>query len=210
MIICAIINKESPQCFFFSVKVRFQNPQTSQRYTSTVNALVTIVREEKFVGLYKGVTSPLVCLKPSPTTNMFSDRSFQATVAFLNGLIFSSYRFFLKLQLDHSGAIPSLTQIALAGAGSGIVTSYAFRLEPILFKPIVTRIITTPVELIKIRQQSSLTPTSTLQVASKIYRDGGISGLYRGLGITALRELSYGPYFFAVCPLDDFPSDELM
>jgi len=63
---------------------------------------------------------------------MFSDHSYhdQATVAFLNGFIFASYRFFLKLQLDHSEAIPSLTQVALAGVGSGIVTSYAFRSSP--------------------------------------------------------------------------------
>ena len=182
--------------------------------TSTANALVTIVREEKFVGLYKGVTSPLVCLnlKPSPTGNMFSNRSYydQATVAFLNGLVFASYRFFLKLQLDHGEAVPSLIQVALAGAGSGIVTSYAFRFQPILFKPVVPRIITTPTDVIKIRQQSSLTPTATRQVVLQIYRDAGIPGLYRGWAVTALRDTNYGAYFFAVCPPNDFASDELI
>ena len=45
-------------------------------------------------------------------------------VAFVNGIVFSSYRFFLKLQLPNAGAIPTLTQIAWAGVGSGIVSSY--------------------------------------------------------------------------------------
>lgn len=43
----------------------------------------------------------------------------------MNGLVFASYRFFMKLQLDSSESIPTLTQIAIAGAGSGIVSSYA-------------------------------------------------------------------------------------
>jgi len=48
----------------------------------------------------------------------------QAMVAFMNGVVFASYRFFMKLQLPNAGAIPTLTQIALAGVGSGIVSSY--------------------------------------------------------------------------------------
>ncbi|KAG5641319.1 hypothetical protein DXG03_005540 [Asterophora parasitica] len=70
-----------------------------------MHAVATIVQEEKFVGLYKGITSPM------------------ATVALMNGLVFSSYRFFMKLQLAHADAIPTLTQITLAGMGSGIVSS---------------------------------------------------------------------------------------
>lgn len=42
----------------------------------------------------------------------------------MNGLVFSSYKFFMKLQLEHAEATPTLAQIALAGAGSGIVSSY--------------------------------------------------------------------------------------
>jgi solute carrier family 25 (mitochondrial carnitine/acylcarnitine transporter), member 20/29 len=43
-----------------AVKVRFQTPDLRQKYSSTFHALSTIVKEEKFVGLYKGITSPLV------------------------------------------------------------------------------------------------------------------------------------------------------
>ncbi|EDR13874.1 uncharacterized protein LACBIDRAFT_230077, partial [Laccaria bicolor S238N-H82] len=145
------------------VKVRFQSPAIASKYTSTFQAIATIIREERFIGLYKGITSPL------------------ATVALMNGLVFASYRFLLKLQLEDSSSTPSITQIALAGAGSGIISS----------------IITTPTELIKIRQQSLLTETTTRQVALQVLRESGIKGLYRGITATALRDIGYGAYFAA-------------
>ncbi|KAK0202319.1 carnitine/acyl carnitine carrier [Desarmillaria ectypa] len=148
---------------FDTVKVRFQNPEMTGKYRSTVHALATIIKEERFIGMYKGITSPL------------------ATAALMNGLVFASYRFFIKSQLETSSSIPTLTQIALAGAGSGIVSS----------------IVTTPTELIKIRQQSLLIPSSTYGVALDILRKNGIRGLYRGIAATALRDLGYGSYFFA-------------
>jgi solute carrier family 25 carnitine/acylcarnitine transporter 20/29 len=43
-----------------TVKVRFQTPDLRQKYRSTFHAFATIVREEKFVSLYKGIMSPLV------------------------------------------------------------------------------------------------------------------------------------------------------
>ncbi|KAF8184484.1 carnitine/acyl carnitine carrier, partial [Pholiota molesta] len=148
---------------FDTVKVRFQSPAIASKYHSTFNAIATIVREERFIGLYKGIMSPL------------------ATTALMNGLVFSSYRFLLKLQLPNAASVPTLTQIALAGAGCGIVSS----------------IITTPTELIKIRQQALLTPTTARQVAWQIFRDNGLRGLYRGLTATALRDCGYGAYFAA-------------
>jgi len=87
----------------------------------------------------------------------------------------------MKVQLDNPNSIPTITQIALAGAGSGIVSS----------------IITTPTELIKIRQQCLLTRTSASRVAFQIFRENGIAGLYRGIVVTALRDCGYGAYFAA-------------
>jgi hypothetical protein len=65
------------------------------------------------------------------------------------------------------------------------------------------RIIMSPVELIKIQQQTitsrdSPLAKSALQVASRIYRRHGIRGLYRGVVSTALRDLGYGSYFAMV------------
>ncbi|KAG5734748.1 hypothetical protein E4T56_gene15467 [Termitomyces sp. T112] len=149
---------------YFSVKVRFQNPQTAAKYRSTLDAVSTIIREERFFGLYKGITSPL------------------ASSALLNGLVFASYRFFMKLQLDHNEATPTLTQITLAGVGTGIVSS----------------ILTTPIELIKIRQQNCLEKSASVySTALQIVRTSGLRGLYRGITATALRDTGYGAYFLS-------------
>jgi hypothetical protein len=43
-----------------TVKVRFQNPAVASKYHSTIHAITSIVREERFTGLYKGIMAPLV------------------------------------------------------------------------------------------------------------------------------------------------------
>ncbi|KAG6917094.1 hypothetical protein DXG01_003914 [Tephrocybe rancida] len=147
-----------------TVKVRFQNPEMAVKYRTTTHAISTIIREEKFIGLFKGITSPL------------------ALSAFTNGLVFASYRFFMKLQLDRGDATPTLTQVTLAGIGTGVVFSF----------------LSTPTELVKIRQQNCIqTSSSAYNTALQIYKSSGASGLYRGFTATALRDTRYGAYFFA-------------
>ncbi|KAF8336237.1 mitochondrial carrier [Amanita rubescens] len=146
---------------FDTIKVRFQSPTISGKYSSTLHAFGSIVHEERLAGLFKGITSPLI------------------TAAFLNGLIFSSYHFFLKVQHESNDAIPTLTQIAIAGALTGVICS----------------VITTPTELIKIRQQDQLVHTSTSQIALKIFKESGVPGLYRGMTVTILRDIGYAAYF---------------
>jgi solute carrier family 25 carnitine/acylcarnitine transporter 20/29 len=146
---------------FDTIKVRFQSPEIADKYTSTFNALTTILREERMTGLFRGITSPL------------------ATVALMNGLVFASYKFFLKLQLEFPDSVPTLAQVCWAGIGCGIVSS----------------IITTPTELIKIREQTMYGGGTTTEITMKILQDSGIRGLYRGLLVTALRDCGYGIYF---------------
>ncbi|KAG6865645.1 hypothetical protein C0991_000564 [Blastosporella zonata] len=108
------------------VKVRFQNPETAIKYRTTAHAISTIIREEKFGGLYKGITSPLVY----HTTRQLFEVTIelfiftQALNALLNGLVFASFQFFTKLQLDRGDDTPTLTQITLAGIGAGVAFSY--------------------------------------------------------------------------------------
>lgn len=47
-------------CNLPAVKVRFQSPAIAGKYHTTFGAIATIVREERVLGLYKGITSPLV------------------------------------------------------------------------------------------------------------------------------------------------------
>jgi solute carrier family 25 carnitine/acylcarnitine transporter 20/29 len=67
---------------------------------------------------------------------------------------------------------------------------------------VLCRIITTPTELIKIKQQLPLATgaaaSSARAIALQIYRLYGIAGFYRGFAATALRDCGYGAYFAAV------------
>lgn len=100
---------------------------------------------------------------------------------------------------------PSLGQICLAGAGSGMVGSYV----PLELTPLIYRLLTCPMELVKvslipklnlikqIRQQSApphLSP-SVIDVCRHIIRTDGIRGMYRGFSATFMRDIAYGPYF---------------
>ncbi|KAL5513443.1 hypothetical protein ACEPAH_3842 [Sanghuangporus vaninii] len=90
---------------FDTVKVRLQNPEVSSKYRSTFHAFSTVIREERFRGLYKGIASPMLSCAP------------------LNGLVFASYHSFMRMQLKHPDHEPTIQQIGLAGVGTGIVSS---------------------------------------------------------------------------------------
>jgi len=108
----------------------------------------------------------------------------------------------MKAQLSDDKATPGLAQIFFAGAGTGMIGSYViFAIKFPFVLNLVFRIITTPTELVKIRQQALLTPISTRQMLQRIVRRDGIRGLYRGITATGLRDTGYGSYFFAVSPL---------
>ncbi|KAG9094417.1 hypothetical protein FRC06_010820 [Ceratobasidium sp. 370] len=149
---------------FDTIKVRLQHPETMSRYRNSVAALVKIIQEERVAGLFKGISSPM------------------AGCAFLNGLVFASTGFFIQAQLSDPSSKPTLAQITLAGAGTGIIGS----------------LIATPTELIKIRQQANTSAgaqPSAWSVAKELWRGHGVRGLYRGISSTAMRDMSYGTYF---------------
>jgi len=154
---------------FDTVKVRFQDPKNTGRYRSTLHALTSIIRNEGAHTLFRGITSPLITTAP------------------LNGLVFASYRFFMRAQLSDANANPNLAQIALAGAATGVVGS----------------LISTPTELIKVHQQlltdrtPSSKPLTAAEVAKSVFRQHGLKGLYRGITATAFRDSGYGAYFAA-------------
>ncbi|KAH9911983.1 mitochondrial carrier [Fomitopsis serialis] len=158
---------------FDTVKVRFQAAVANRAYRSTFHALLTILREERLSGLYRGVFAPIIGAAP------------------LNGLVFSSYGWLTKVQLETERSIPTLTQVTLAGAGTGIICS----------------LVTSPAELIKTQQQlmqaaaaNATSPAGSLSaydVTQRIFKQHGVKGLYRGITSTALRDIGYGTYFYA-------------
>ncbi|KAI8877693.1 mitochondrial carrier [Backusella circina FSU 941] len=155
------------------VKVRLQSRELASRYKGTWDCFSTIVRQEKFLGLYKGMMSPAV------------------GVAAVNAIVFGSYTYLLECQAErHSNpaaynlARPPLLDVLIAGMGAGLVTS----------------IVTCPMELAKVQlqnqtQSSGLTLKGPLDCLKQMYSKGGIRFCFKGLMPTALRELSFGPYF---------------
>lgn len=75
------------------------------RYTSSLDALNRIIAEERFMGLYKGVTSPML------------------GVAVSNASIFGVYGVALRLLDAESFSNPNLANIFLAGCASGVVSA---------------------------------------------------------------------------------------
>lgn len=51
--------------------MRFQNPHLASNYRSTIHAFLTIVREERIRGLYRGIAAPLV--RPNPPADASLD-----------------------------------------------------------------------------------------------------------------------------------------
>ncbi|EJU03883.1 mitochondrial carrier [Dacryopinax primogenitus] len=91
---------------FDTVKVRLQNPETAGKYTHGIwSTFGRIVAEERFLGLFKGIASPMATLAP------------------LNGLVFGGYGYFLRLQSSASGQVPTLWQVTVAGTLTGIAAS---------------------------------------------------------------------------------------
>ncbi|XP_057773035.1 mitochondrial arginine transporter BAC2-like [Salvia miltiorrhiza] len=118
--------------------------------------------------LYRGMFAPL------------------ASVTFQNALAFQTYAI-LSRALDGGDDPPSYKAVALGGIGTGATQS----------------LLLSPVELLKIRLQldqkgkTSESRRGPVDVARSIIRSQGWRGIYRGLGITVLRDApSHGVYFW--------------
>jgi len=179
--------------------VRFQSPTIASKYSSTWNALGTIIREERFFGLYKGITSPLVHAVPTPSSSLDL-----ITPCLGERCAYEWTRVCFLSLLDEAAASTRRCGSYLVSDRLGrswewhyIVVSFDSFWCRFHFQTLHRRLITTPTELIKIRQQSLFTQTTARQVAWQIVREQGLRGLYRGLTATALRDTGYGAYFFA-------------
>ena len=141
----------------------------------------------------------MVCLSLRSNSEPDKVANSQATAALLNGLAFTGYHFFLNVQRESNDAMPTLTQVAIAGGLTGLIgSSVFFLLLSLLIHP-TNSIVITPTELVKIRQQDQLVRTSTSQIVRQIFRQSGVPGLYRGIWATILRDFGgCAAYFVGV------------
>ncbi|KAI8319144.1 mitochondrial carrier [Martensiomyces pterosporus] len=156
---------------FDTIKVRMQTQPSPPIYSGSMDCLRATIKGEGAAGLYKGVTSPL------------------AGIGFCNAVVFAANGYILRLFQSNSSEPLTLNQKALAGGLAGGVMSF----------------LNCPVELLKVKLQtqygSAAAPghkpyTGVLNCGIRTFKERGLTGLYRGLGITILRDIpSFYGYF---------------
>lgn len=134
------------------------------KYTSTLDCIKKLVRNDSIGGLYRGITSPM------------------AGVAFINAIVFGVYGNIHRYSSDPN----SIKMHFVAGSTAGLVQS----------------LICSPMELAKTRLQLQSEksggqffrgPVDCLRYVAKTE---GIRGVFKGLGITALRDVpGFSSYF---------------
>ncbi|KAI8384639.1 mitochondrial carrier domain-containing protein [Radiomyces spectabilis] len=149
------------------VKVRLQSRELAARYKGTLNCFAVIIRQEKVLGLYKGM----------------------AGVAGVNALVFGSYTWFLNLQAKYAGRPlngdpPPLRDTMIAGMGAGILTSF-----------VTCPMELAKVQLQSQTSNVGEKFRGPIDCLTRMYVTGGLRQCFKGLAPTTLRELSFGPYF---------------
>ncbi|GJJ77147.1 solute carrier family 25 (mitochondrial carnitine/acylcarnitine transporter), member 20/29 [Entomortierella parvispora] len=162
---------------FDTLKVRLQTQPNPPKYAGAMDCLRVTIREEGPLGLYKGVTSPLM------------------GIGICNAVMFAANGHFRRMmQGGDEKKTLTLFQIGSAGSMAGGVMAF----------------VNCPVELLKVKLQTQYTPapgaapiagamkpyTGVLDAGIRTFRQQGIRGIYRGMGITLMRDVpSYFTYF---------------
>ncbi|QPG73073.1 hypothetical protein FOA43_000378 [Brettanomyces nanus] len=151
---------------FDTTKVRIQSAPPGT-YSNSWDVVKKLLRDEGPAAFYKGTLTPLVGIG--------------ACVSVQFGVNEFMKRYFYT---RNEGGRMSLGQFFVAGSVSGIANSF----------------FASPIEHIRIRLQTQTTGPKVFQgpidVIKKLYTEGGIPLIYRGLGATLLREfIGAGVYF---------------
>jgi solute carrier family 25 carnitine/acylcarnitine transporter 20/29 len=155
------------------VKVRLQTEPGL--YSSSYQCLVQTIKNEGFSSLYKGMMAPL-CAQ-----------------FFQNGLIFAGESVALgylqpNVNFDADMDNRTVMNVFLAGSFGGLLQC----------------LVLVPADLVKCKMQvdhggpnKKGLYTGTLDCLSKVYNSEGVKGLYKGFGVTTVREVpAFGVYFF--------------
>ncbi|KAI8983981.1 mitochondrial carrier domain-containing protein [Mycotypha africana] len=161
-----------------TIKVRLQTQPSPPIYNGAIDCVRKLVQEEGAKGLYRGVMSPL------------------AGIGFCNAVMFMTNGWSRRyLQNGDEKKTLSIVEIGLAGSMAGSVMAF----------------LNCPIELLKVKLQTQ-DPKGFINASGKhepaykgvldcglrTVRAQGLSGIYRGMGVTLLRDSpSYFSYFVA-------------
>ena len=151
---------------FDTIKVRLQSQldHTPLRYTGPLDCFKQSLRSEGFVGLYRGISAPLLGAAIETSSLFFSYRIAQDVVQAA------------LLPATQGNHLP-LSALVACGAASGAFTS----------------LLLTPIELIKCQMQVPLSTSpsrsaGTLSIIASVFRHHGIFGFWHGQLGTLIRE----------------------
>ncbi|GAA5941756.1 hypothetical protein JCM3775_000095 [Rhodotorula graminis] len=158
-----------------TVKVRLQTqPRTSLWRRGGIEAACEVSSRQLY---YKGAAHALVrVVREEGIAGLYKG---VLGVALMNASVFTSYKYAMNAMLPHPDAEATLAQVTLAGSASGIFTSF----------------ITTPIDRLKILQQSTSVGQARQPSLLSLVRSLPPTSLYRGWTATVLRDTGYGPYF---------------
>ncbi|ORX75498.1 mitochondrial carrier [Anaeromyces robustus] len=145
------------------------NLQTQTRYKGAMHCVKTILKEDGFLGLYKGVKSPLT------------------GIGFANSLMFVTNGYFKRII---AGDTPedkmTIKQHTASGFLSGCVMPFVSApMENMKIKLQTSHLSKSPVKY-----------KGLIDCTIKTIKSGGLKGLYHGYGITLLRDVpSFSAYF---------------
>lgn len=179
---------------FDTVKVRLQSQTAhSQQYTSTLDCFQRTIKHDGYRGLYRGLSAPLWGAMVENAMLFVAFAKAQELVRSMRG------------RDAYDAAEPRVVDIMLAGAMSGVATSFVL----------------TPVELVKCRIQvqtsqgahvppqsgarvlhtAAARPAGVLGLISQIHRTEGLRGFWRGQVSTLFRESGGSLCWFSIYEL---------
>lgn len=168
------------------VKTRLQNQQIKSNgekmYTSMLDCFKKTYKAEGYFGMYRGSAVNILLITPEKAIKLAAND-------------------FFRHKLTTNGSLP-ITRQMLAGGLAGLCQI----------------IITTPMELLKIQMQDAgritaqakeagnpVPKTSATKIALELLKSKGIMGLYKGIGATMLRDISFSVVYFPLfATLNDF------
>uniref|UniRef100_A0A674MTJ2 Mitochondrial glutamate carrier 1 n=1 Tax=Takifugu rubripes TaxID=31033 RepID=A0A674MTJ2_TAKRU len=155
-------------------KTRLQNQRRGQMvYKSMMDCLVKTVRSEGYFGMYRGAAVNLTLVTPEKAIKLAAND-------------------FFRHQLAKDGKSLTVFKEMLAGCGAGMCQV----------------VITTPMEMLKIQLQDAgrlaaqqqrpvkMSAASAIQIARQLLQTQGVSGLYKGLGATLMRDVPFSVVYF--------------
>uniref|UniRef100_A0A3Q0SDM1 Mitochondrial glutamate carrier 2 n=1 Tax=Amphilophus citrinellus TaxID=61819 RepID=A0A3Q0SDM1_AMPCI len=152
-------------------KTRLQNQRSGQQiYKNMMDCLVKTVKSEGYFGMYRGAAVNLTLVTPEKAIKLAANDFFRHTLS------------------KDSGKLTVVKEM-LAGCCAGMCQV----------------IVTTPMEMLKIQLQDagrlgktiwSFMRVSAIQITRELLRTKGVTGLYRGLGATLMRDIPFSVVYF--------------